>query len=329
MFGITGIPFGLSFSGFEFGPLETVLLVVAGATAMVSLVELMRLSSRERMSQRVASLRGAIVANAGSIRTARVPWYDRIGVVLAKSPLVGASEQQRLATKLAVAGIGGPGRVATFIAIRFLFAVVGAAAAWLGLAAVEIRPDLDALRYVALAFGLVVGWRSPDLVLNMLARRRKLRLELGFPDALDLLVICAEAGLGLEQAIGQVAHDLRFAVPDVAAEFGIAAAEMRVVADRRRALEHLAQRTGLETLQGMISILNQSIKFGTPLSESLRQLTAEARMVRIARLEERGARLSVTLLLPVMIFILPCLFLIIGGPVALRAIDTFADIMAR
>src|SRR5688572_25090743 len=153
MFGITGIHFGLNFSGFEFGPLETVLLVVASATAMVSLVELMRLSSRERMRQRVASLRGAIVANTGSIRIARVPWYDRIGVVLAKSPLVGASEQQRLASKLAIAGIGGPGRVATFIAIRFLFAVVGATAAWLGLAAVEIQADLEALRYVALAFG--------------------------------------------------------------------------------------------------------------------------------------------------------------------------------
>jgi tight adherence protein C len=180
-----------------------------------------------------------------------------------------------------------------------------------------------------MAFGIMLGWRLPDIVVGWLARRRKIRLEMGFPDALDLLVICAEAGLGLEQAIGQVSHDLRFATPDVAAEFAIAAAEMRVIADRRLALEHLAERTGLETLKSMISILNQSIRFGTPLSEALRQLTAEARMVRIARLEEQGARLSVTLLLPMMVFIMPSLFLVICGPIALRAIDLMTATMGK
>ena len=328
MSGIIGIPFGLRFAGFEFGAVETILLVSAVATAVVSLVELIRLSSREQLREQVAKLHGAIVERTGLVRVTPVPWYDQLGAILARSTLVGASEQSRLAAKLALAGIGGPGRgVATFIAIRFLFAVLGAAAAWLGLASVEMPPDLGPLRYFVLAFGLVVGWRLPDIVLNVFVRRRRLQLELGFPDALDLLVICAEAGLGLEQAIGQVAHDLRLATPEVAAEFAITAAEMRVLADRRLALEHLAARTGLESLQGMISILNQSIRFGTPLSESLRQLTAEARMVRVARMEERGARLSITLLLPVMIFILPCLFLVIGGPIALRAIDLFSGFL--
>ena len=329
MFEIAGIPFGLRFLGFEFGAAETIILVVAVSTALVSLVELIRLSSRDHLQQRVAELRGVTAERPGIARATRVAWYDRLGDTLAKSPLVGASEQRRLATKLTLAGIGGPGRLATFIAIRFLFAILGCTATWVGLASIEIRPDLEGIRYAGVAIGLVVGWRLPDIVLNILVRRRKYRLELGFPDALDLLVICAEAGLGLEQAIGQVAHDLRKATAEVAAEFAIAAAEMRVVADRRLALEHLAERTGLDTLQGMISILNQSIRFGTPLSESLRQLTAEARMVRIMRLEERGARLSVTLLLPVMIFILPCLFLVVGGPIALRAIDVFSSIMGQ
>jgi tight adherence protein C len=328
MFGIAGISFGVRFAGFEFGSVETVLLVVAVATALVSAVELIRLSSREHLQQRVAGLRGAIAGRAEPERmTDRAPWYDRLGALLAQSPLVGQGEQDRLAAKLALAGIGGPGRVATFIAIRFLVAVVGGAAAWRGFAAFDTPPEAAVLQYFAVAFGLMVGWRLPDLALNTIARRRKLRLEMGFPDALDLLVICAEAGLGLEQAIGQVAHDLRRATPDVAAEFALTAAEMRVVPDRRVALDHLAARTGLETLQGMIAILNQSAKFGTPLSESLRQLTAEARMVRIFRMEERGARLSVTLLLPVMLFVLPSLFLVIGGPIVLRAIDTFSGVM--
>src|SRR5207245_2805415 len=98
--------------------------------------------------------------------------------------------------------------------------------------------------------------------------------------------------------------------------------------DRRVALEHLAARTGIDTLHGMVSILNQSMKFGTPLSEALRQLAAETRMVRLLRLEEKAARLSVTLLLPVMGFIMPCLFLVICGPIAMRAFDLFSKFIS-
>ena len=326
MFGIAGISFGLRLGGFEFGPVETTLLVVAIATALVSLVELIRLPLRETLRERVANLRHAIVERAGPVRATRIPWHVQLGAILAESPLVGAAEQRRLAAKLALAGIGGQW-VPTLIAIRFLFGVGGGVAVWLALASIEMESDVRFLSYFLVAFAVILGWRLPDILLIRLARRRKIRLETGFPDALDLLVICAEAGLGLEQAIGQVAHDLRHATPEVAAEFAITAAEMRVVADRRLALEHLAARTGLESLQGMVSILNQSVRFGTPLSESLRQMTAEARMVRIYRLEERGARLGVTLLLPVVAFIMPSLFLVFLGPIALRALDTFNTII--
>jgi tight adherence protein C len=336
MSGILGISFGLSIFGFEFDAPATILLVVAAATALVSFVMLIRVSSRENLQQRVANLRGAIVVRTESARAtlltqraAPMTWYDRVGAMLANGPLVGAAEQRKLAAQLTLAGIGGPGRVATLIGLRFLFGIGGGVAVWLALTSVEFAPKYDWGRYFIMAFGIMLGWRLPDIVVGSLARRRKLRLELGFPDALDLLVICAEAGLGLEQAIGQVAYDLRHATPDVAAEFAIAAAEMRVLADRRVALEHLAERTGLETLKGMISVLNQSIRFGTPLSEALRQLTAEARMVRIARLEEKGARLSVTLLLPMMGFIMPSLFLVICGPIALRAIDIMTSFMGK
>jgi tight adherence protein C len=283
---------------------------------------------RDRLQERIEALRGTIVNRGDSRRAPYMPWYNRLGAVIARSPLVGASEQSRLAAKLASAGIGGPGRVATLIAFRFFFAILAAVLVWFALSTVEFSAETGVVRYSALAFGVIIGWRIPDLIVSRLARRRKARLEIGFPDALDLLVICAEAGLGLEQAIGQVAHDMRVATPEVAAEFATTEAEMRVIADRRIALENLAHRTGLDSLQGMVSILNQSVRFGTPLSESLRQLTAEARMLRMARLEERSARLSVSLLLPIVLFILPCLFLVVCGPIALRAIDMFATFMA-
>jgi tight adherence protein C len=322
------VPFALRVAGFEFSPLETVLLVVCLATALLSLFELSRLSGRERLQRRVSALRGAIVDHTRPVRVQRVPWYDRVGATIAKTPLVGASEQRRLSIKLASAGLGGPGRLPTFIAVRFMFAVIGGTVAGFGIASLGFFAETAGVRYFVVAFGFIIGWRIPDVILTRLARRRKMRLEMGFPDALDLLVICAEAGLGLEQAMGQVARDLRRAIPEVAEEFAVTEAEMRVLADRRIALEHLAQRTGIASLQGMIAILNQSVRFGTPLSEALRQLTAESRMIRMAHLEERAARLSVTLLLPVMLFIMPCLFLVICGPVALRAIDMFSTFMA-
>jgi tight adherence protein C len=318
---------GLHFAGFEFGPLQTILLVCAVATALVSFVEFTRSWRRDELRQRVAELRGAVVERSDAIRRPRARWHAELGISIAQSPLVGIAEQRRLAAKLARAGIGGPGRVASFIALRFMSAIGGIALLWLAFEFFGVFAETPPARYFLVFFGVVVGWRLPDLIVTWLARRRRIRLEIGFPDALDLMVICAEAGLALEQAMSQVAHDLRFSTPDVAEEFGVTASEMRVLADRQTSLENLATRTGIESLRSMISVLNQSIRFGTPLADALRQLAAESRMVRMSRLEERGARLSITLLLPVMVFLLPCMFLVIGGPVAIRAIDTFGSMM--
>jgi tight adherence protein C len=318
---------GLHVAGFAFDPVETVLLVASLATALVSLFQLVQASNRDRLQQRVASLRGTVVERTEIRRNAQIHWYNRLGAVIAQTPLVGTAEQQRLAAKVAAAGLGGPGRVATLIALRFSFAVLGIALVWVAMKAVVLPPKAAVMEYAMLPLGLIIGWRLPDMVLDQVARRRKARIEVGFPDALDLLVICAEAGLTLDQAIGQVARDMRLATPEVAEEFATTEAEMRVLADRRIALEHLAERTGLASLQGMMAILNQSVRFGTPLSDALRQLAAEARMIRMARLEEQAARLSVTLLLPIMGLILPCVFVVVCGPIMLRAIDLFSNFM--
>lgn len=317
--------FELHLGGLEFSPLETILLVVALGTALVSLVQLIQLSRRDRRQQRVASLR-AITTEIQVSRRQSVRWFDELGAIIARTPLVGAAERDRLATKLASAGLGGRGRVATLIASRFLFAM---ALGGLTSAAVVALGLLDlGERTLAIAVGVIIGWRAPDIIVGQLARRRMLRLEMGFPDALDMLVICAEAGLGLEQAMGHVARDMQLAMPEVAEEFGITEAEMRVIEDRRVALENLAKRTGIASLRGLVTILNQSVRFGTPLSDALRQLAAETRLLRISRLEEQAGRLAVLLLLPVMVFILPCLFLVIGGPVGLKAYDMFNQFLS-
>jgi tight adherence protein C len=182
------------------------------------------------------------------------------------------------------------------------------------------------LRIAVLAIGVIIGWRLPELILNRLVRRRRLRIEHGIPDALDLLVICAEAGLSLNQAIEEISRQLRLSNRDVADEFAATSAEMRILPDVGQALDNLVERTGLVNLRGMVATLKQSLQFGTPLAESLRIVAEEMRMEHHARIEERAARLPVLLAIPMMAFILPCLLMIIGTPVVLRIIDAFKNI---
>jgi tight adherence protein C len=173
----------------------------------------------------------------------------------------------------------------------------------------------------------MIGWRLPDIILSRLVARRRLHIEQGMPDALDLLVICAEAGLSLNQAIEVISSDLRPSNPAVADEFAETAAEMRVQPDVTQALDNMVRRIGLESLSGVIATLKQSMRFGTPLAESLRLLAAEMRGQRQARMEERAARLPVLLAIPLMMFILPSLLMVIGTPVGLRIFDTMKNVM--
>jgi tight adherence protein C len=182
------------------------------------------------------------------------------------------------------------------------------------------------LRVMALGVGLMLGWRLPDFILNRIIKRRRLRLEQGMPDALDLLVICAEAGQSLNQAIEEISRQMRLSNKDVADEFAATSAEMRVLPDFGQALDNLVERTGLEELRGLIATLKQSLKFGTPLSESLRIIASEMRAERHVRIETRAARLPVLLAIPMMMFILPCLLMIVGTPVVLRIMDVFRNL---
>jgi tight adherence protein C len=214
-------------------------------------------------------------------------------IVHVERSIVGSAERQQLAAKLAVAGITGAERVAMFIAAWMCIAVIVGIAVWLVVETSGVPADQEFFGVTVSALAFVVCWRAPDIVVNRLASRRKLRIEMGIPDALDMLVICTESGLGLEQAVAQVAREMRFSAPEVAAEFGTTASGLKVMSNRRAALENLASRTGLRSLHRLISTLNQAVC--TRLSESLRILAGEMRAVRISRLKEHAGRLSVSL----------------------------------
>ena len=281
-------------------------------------VGLWAVDRRDRLKRvRLEKLRAPIRANLPIDRSG----WQHLGLLFA--PIIGADEQQRLRKLLAAAGLKGS--FLSLVAAKVISTAVAVVLTW---SVLELRHLLPVMMFLLAALGVAVimGWRLPEWILNHLVKRRRLRIEHGIPDALDLLVICAEAGLSLNQAVEEVSRKLRLSNPEVADEFAATSAEMRILSDFGQALDHLVERTGLDNLRGLVATLKQSLKFGTPLAESLRMIASEMRAERQARMEERAARLPVLLAVPMMLFILPCLMMIIATPIVLRIIELFKNI---
>jgi tight adherence protein C len=174
------------------------------------------------------------------------------------------------------------------------------------------------------AVGAVLfGFFAPKIYLKNTANKRAKQLQLGLPDGLDLMVICAEAGLSLDATLVRVSRELGGTWPELAEEFGITAAELTFLPDRRTAFDNLNNRTDSDGIRGVVNTLQQTAKYGTPLAQSLRVLAAEMRTARMTRAEEKAARLPALLTIPMMIFILPTLFIVLLGPAAINVMDTF------
>jgi tight adherence protein C len=299
--------------------IEISVLAAAIAITIISGPYRWRIADRDRAQRlRLDGFRGEV-----PVQAAGIPWYRRLGSSIAASPLIGVVEQQRLLKLLASAGIKGRGNLANFITMKVCGALVLAGLAWMALELGQFFVDVMVFRLGVVGAGFMFGWRLPDFILGHMIKRRRLRLETGMPDALDLMVICAESGLSLNQSIALIGRELYETHKDVSYEFATTSVEMQVLTDIGQALDNLVDRTGLPDLRSLIATLKQSLKFGTSLAESLRVIAAEMRATRQARYEERAARLPVLLAIPMMMFILPCLLMIVGTPVALRIIDVF------
>jgi tight adherence protein C len=188
--------------------------------------------------------------------------------------------------------------------------------AWLAVGSLEIAHGAE--RMIVAVAGAAVGMILPDMIIGRLRKRYLADVERGLPDALDLLVICADAGLPLETALDRVALEFRDSDAPTANELALTAGEMKVMPDRRQALGNLGVRTGLDSLTALGGTLAQTLQYGTPLTQALRVLSAEMRHIMLTRFEERAARLPVMLTMPMMLFFLPCVILVVGGPAAVQ-----------
>jgi tight adherence protein C len=179
-------------------------------------------------------------------------------------------------------------------------------------------------RFMAFAVLVIAGYKGPELFLKNKANKRTLAIRKGLPDALDLLVICAEAGLTVDAAFNRVARELGRAYPELGDEFALTAIELSFLTERRQAFENLAYRVDLDAVRGVVTTMIQTERYGTPLASALRVLSAEFRNERMMRAEEKAARLPAIMTVPLILFILPVLFIVILGPAACSIADAFS-----
>ena len=178
-------------------------------------------------------------------------------------------------------------------------------------------------RYGIVAITFLLSYKAPDLYLKNKITKRTDAIRKGLPDALDLLVICAEAGLTVDAAFHRVSKELGRAYPELGDEFTLTGIELGFLTERRAAFENLAMRVKLDAIKGVVTTMVQTEKYGTPLASALRVLSAEFRNERMMRAEEKAARLPAIMTVPLILFILPVLFVVILGPAACSISDAF------
>jgi tight adherence protein C len=176
---------------------------------------------------------------------------------------------------------------------------------------------------VSAAGAAMLGSLLPSMFVDRAVKKRQLQLRHGFPDALDLLIVCVEAGLGLKSAIMRVAEEIAVSHPVLSAEFGIVSAELRAGVETEKSLQNLAKRNGMEDIRGFAALLSQSLRFGTSVGDTLRIYAEEFREKRMQKAEEEAGKLAVKMLLPMIFCIFPSFFAVAMGPAALGVMKAF------
>lgn len=244
---------------------------------------------------------------------------ERIASPLSRLLPPSAAEAQRLQKKLMHAGFRSRSAPIVYRAIQ-LGALAGFPAAVALTCALLARPLGSAVLWIIFAF--TIGFFLPRYVLNRMIRSRQLRIRWGLADALDLMVISIEAGLGLNAAMMKVSSELKEVHPDVSDEFELANLEIRVGRERDEALRNLAERTGVDDLRSLVAMLIQTDKFGTSIARAVRAFSDSLRTKRRQRAEQAAQKAAVKLLFPLACFLFPTLFIAILGPAVLQLMDT-------
>lgn len=323
-------PSGPTLLGIDVTLVATVLSAVATFAVLVAIYA--ATTVRDPMAKRVKALnerreqlKAGIIASTSKRRksiTNKNEAADRVRQILASLKMLQSEQVEKAQEKLLQAGIRSKDMAFVVIFARFVMPVVIGGTAILGVYVLDWFPEWGAFKKYAFAAGaLLLSYKAPDLYLKNKIDKRSAAIRKGLPDALDLLVICAEAGLTVDAAFNRVAKELGKAYPELGDEFALTAIELGFLTERRQAFENLARRINLESVRGVVTTMIQTEKYGTPLASALRVLSAEFRNERMMRAEEKAARLPAIMTVPLILFILPVLFIVILGPAACSISD--------
>ena len=302
--------------------------LLAGVAALAVMIAVYAATTvRDPMVKRVKALndrreqlKAGITASTSKRRAKLVQQNDtadRIRGLLSSLKVLQESQIKTVQVKLAQAGIRQKEWAVAVIFGRLVLPIVFGSLMVYLVYGTDMFADWSPMKaYGLVAVSFILSYKAPDIFLKNQITKRSNAIRKGLPDALDLLVICAEAGLTVDAAFNRVSRELGKAYPELGEEFSLTAIELGFLTDRRSAFENLANRVALEAVRGVVTTMIQTEKYGTPLASALRVLSAEFRNERMMRAEEKAARLPAIMTVPLILFILPVLFIVILGPAA-------------
>ncbi|MBT0669458.1 type II secretion system F family protein [Novosphingobium profundi] len=325
-------PAGPTILGFDVILVGTFLAMIATMATLYAIYT--ALTVRDPMVKRVKALNARREALKAGITTGarkrqslvkRNEATDKMGQILGALKVLQGSQLKEIQQKLAQAGIRDKQWAVAVVFGRLVLPILLGGTAAIVIYWVNYFPEWGSFkRFMGFAVLLLAGYKGPDLFIQNIATKRTAAIRKGLPDALDLLVICAEAGLTVDAAFDRVSRELGRAYPELGDEFSLTSIELSFLTERRQAFENLAWRVNLDAVKGVVTTMIQTERYGTPLASALRVLSAEFRNERMMRAEEKAARLPAIMTVPLILFILPTLFVVILGPAACSIADAFS-----
>ena len=317
------------FLGFTQGDLITLL---AGAAAFIAVLAVwnaalahnpMRGRLKVLEARRTALRAGYIAPQKRRTTSPRINSVGMMRQLVNKVNLLGSEQARKTGEKLAEAGWRSKDAIVIFLFFKLVLPLLIAVVSLLAIYVLKMV-DLQPMSRLAVTVGAtLLAALAPDMVVKNTIMKRRDLIRKAMPDGLDLLVICAEAGLTLDAALNRVARELGKNSPELADELSLTSIELGFLPDRKQALDNLAKRVNEPAMRSVVATLNQTERYGTPLAQSLRVLASEFRNERLMKAEERAARLPAILTVPLIIFILPTLFIVLMGPAIIQVLDTF------
>lgn len=307
------------FEDIEFSEEYFILLMVLVATVSIFVtIFLLIFGSRNSVKKR---LDGLVVDRPNQLKSSKSSTAVS-GRIDSLSPILtpkNVQEREDIRLKLIRAGFHHDSAISYFYAIKFLATLLCLIMAIIYYMFSDSGDNL----LLIVGGGAALGMFSPNVVLNNLMKKRQSRIKRGIPDALDLLVVCTESGLGLNMAIKRVAQELAIAHPDLAEELETVCLKIKAGYEMPHAFKDMVERTGIFDLNGLVSMLSHASRVGGSLSQTLRDYTEDYRDKRTQEVEEIAAKIPTKMVFPMLVCIWPSFFIVVIGPAALALIDTF------